>query len=334
MRSFQFADRRLAWDDALIVDAMAAAHGAGARPRCMCSESGIPMYVARLGRSFVLKRMPGTGSLHARGCPSLGPPLPSVTLQTYPSAETGGDTVALRLGFSLTLRQMPASEPSFSGDRSPPATGPALTLNGLLNYLWEEADLNRWHPFFAGRRSWATVRKRLLAASAGKTVGGRPLTDVLYVPEVFNPRQRQEIQARRAAKWSFCERSPRGCSRLMLLIGELKDIRQTQAGWRLIIKHVPDRPFLVDGRQALLRDFNFDHVTAHHLAEGGHAVVTATFGTRARGKPWIENFDITETDTRWLPLRGARNAGLPPIIARRAETTLAGPDETLAMWHN
>jgi hypothetical protein len=56
----------------------------------------------------------------------------------------------------------------------------------FLHYLWNEAELNRWQPSFAGRRSWATVRRRLLAASLGKTIGRRALSDLLYVPEVFS----------------------------------------------------------------------------------------------------------------------------------------------------
>ena len=47
------------------------------RPGCACNPSqdgGVPMYVARIGDRYYLKRMPGTGPEHAPGCGSWSPP--------------------------------------------------------------------------------------------------------------------------------------------------------------------------------------------------------------------------------------------------------------------
>ena len=61
----------------LFAEAVAAAHAAHQRPRCVCLVEGVEMYVARLAGatgSYIVKRMPGTGSQHAPDCPSYEPP--------------------------------------------------------------------------------------------------------------------------------------------------------------------------------------------------------------------------------------------------------------------
>ena len=63
------------WTDSPgFAEAIAAAHVGHHRPRCLCLLDGIEMYVARLGGSFIVKRMPNTGSQHAPACPSYEPP--------------------------------------------------------------------------------------------------------------------------------------------------------------------------------------------------------------------------------------------------------------------
>jgi hypothetical protein len=56
-------------DDVRFGKALAAAHRARTRPLCLCTGNGVAMYVARLGSGFMLKRMPGTGSLHSPRLP-------------------------------------------------------------------------------------------------------------------------------------------------------------------------------------------------------------------------------------------------------------------------
>ena len=61
---FEAASRRF-------VEAIADAHSAHRRPRCMCVIDGVEMYVARLAgtnEGFIVKRMPNTGSHHAPDC--------------------------------------------------------------------------------------------------------------------------------------------------------------------------------------------------------------------------------------------------------------------------
>src|SRR6476619_3469288 len=73
-RRFEAASRGFA-------EAVANAHAARHRPRCMClggfDGRGIEMYVAHLAGTndgFIVKRMPNTGSHHAPDCPHYEPP--------------------------------------------------------------------------------------------------------------------------------------------------------------------------------------------------------------------------------------------------------------------
>lgn len=49
--------------------ALARAHQAGDRPRCLCTPAGLDMYVARLDR-YRVQHLPASGPQHHPSCPS------------------------------------------------------------------------------------------------------------------------------------------------------------------------------------------------------------------------------------------------------------------------
>jgi len=55
--------------DPSLQDALARVYDSSERPRCMCVQGGVEMYVAKHAE-FVIKRMPGTGHLHHVACHS------------------------------------------------------------------------------------------------------------------------------------------------------------------------------------------------------------------------------------------------------------------------
>jgi hypothetical protein len=146
-------------------DALARAHNEHRRPRCMCQQDGVEMYIARLAsphEGFIVKRMPESGHLHAPCCPSFEPPAELSGLgQVLGSAivedpATGQTT--LKLDFPLTRRPGRSTPPPAGSEHdSVKSDGTRLSLRGLLHYLWDQADLTRWHPGFTGRRTWTTV---------------------------------------------------------------------------------------------------------------------------------------------------------------------------------
>ena len=90
-----------------------------------------------------------------------------------------------------------------------------------------ESELTRWQPGFAGRRSWHTVRRHLLAA-AGRDAALRQAWR-LYVPECFYAEERDAIRARRVALWQELD-GAEVPPRQMLVIAEMKRI-QPATGW-------------------------------------------------------------------------------------------------------
>ena len=101
------------------------------------------------------------------------------------------------------------------------SNGTKLSLRGLLHYLWDQAELTRWHPGFAGKRSWGAVRKHLLLAAENKIARGDSLRSRLFIPEVFSVEHRDAINARRMAQWSQAVAVPGKPQQLMLLIAEI-----------------------------------------------------------------------------------------------------------------
>ena len=176
----------------------------------MCVVGGVEMYVARIAGTdggFIVKRMPNTGSCHAPACPSYEPrPESSGLGQVLGSAITEDPATGkttLKLGFSMSkIAGRSATPTPGGGNDSVVSIGTKLSLRALLHYLWDQADLTRWRPWFAGKRTWSTVRKHLLLAAENKIARGDSLRSRLYIPEVFSVEHRDAISTRRMAQWS------------------------------------------------------------------------------------------------------------------------------------
>ncbi len=108
--------RIFAADERWLQDALARVYGTPARPRCLCVDGGVEMYVSKFS-DFVIKRMPETGGQHRPTCPSYELPASESGLgEVLGEAiiERGPEGVELRLNFPLTRRvgrSMAAAEP-------------------------------------------------------------------------------------------------------------------------------------------------------------------------------------------------------------------------------
>jgi hypothetical protein len=292
-------------------EAIADAHAAHHRPRCMCLVEGVEMYVARLAgasEGFIVKRMPNTGSHHAPDCPSYEPPAESSGLgQVLGSAITEDPTTGettLKLEFSMSKIAGRTAMPAAGGDSdSVASSGTKLSLRGLLHYLWDQADLTRWQPGFAGKRTWSTVRKHLLLAAENKIARGDSLRSRLYIPEAFSVDQREAINARRMAQWSQAIAAPGKPQHLMLLIAEVKEIVPARYGFKAVVKHVPDQAFALDEHLYRRLDRRFESALALWGAtEDIHMVIIATFSVAATGIPAIVELSLMPVTRHWLPV--------------------------------
>jgi hypothetical protein len=292
-------------------EAVADAHAAHQRPRCMCLVDGVEMYVARLAGSYggyIVKRMPDTGSRHAPDCPSYEPPaelsgLGQVLGSAITEDPTTGETT-LKLDFPLAKMPGRSTMPPPGGDSdSVASTDAKLSLRGLLHYLWDQAELTRWHPGFAGKRTWATVRRHLLQAAERKLARGDALRARLYVPEPFSIEEREAINARRVAQWQQAVAVPGKPQHLMLLIGEVKEIVPARYGFKAIVKHMPDQAFAIDEQlyRRLGRRFE-PELALWGASEDIHMVMIATFGVSSTGVPAIHELCLMPATRQWLPV--------------------------------
>jgi Protein of unknown function (DUF1173) len=289
-------------------EAIAAAHAAHRRPRCLCLVAGVEMYIARLGDGYIVKRMPNTGSQHAPDCPSYEPPPESSGLgQVLGSAITEDPTTGettLKLDFSMSKLAGRSAMPPACGDAdSVASSGTKLSLRGLLHYLWDQAELTRWQPGFAGKRTWSTVRRHLLLAAENKIARGDSLRSRLYVPELFSVDQRDAINARRMAQWSSAIAAPGKPQHLMLLIAEVKEIVPARYGFKAVVKHVPDQAFALDEQLYRRLGRRFDSALAlWGAAEDVHMVMIATFSVATTGIPTLVELSLMPVTRHWLPI--------------------------------
>jgi len=330
MAAYLFGTTRIASDDEGFAVALAAAHADRLRPRCLCLIEGIEMYVAHLGEGFIVKRMPNTGSRHAPDCPSYELPPESSglgqVLGTAIKEDLATGETTLQLGFSMSKLGSRTTVPApGSPSDSVASDGSRLSLRGLLHYLWDQAELTRWQPGFAGKRTWGTVRKHLLLAAEHKIARGEALRSRLYIPEVFSVEQRDELNMRRIAQWHHAVAAPGKPQHLMLLIAEVKEIAPARYGFKAVIKHVPDQAFAIDEQlyRRLGRRFGAE-LAIWGAAEDIHMVMIATFSIGAAGVPAIVELSLMPVTPQWLPVEDTFDRQLIDKLVAQARSFVKG----------
>lgn len=305
--------------------ALSSAYARKLRPLCLCIDPPAEMYLARLSSRIAVKRMPGTGPRHAQDCPHYQSqeeaeatvPLLGSAIQEDPAS---GRTV-LRLEASLSSRPGGAQGPVSSRPRDEVKDrGRRLSLGDLLRYLWSEAGLNQWRPEWSGRRSWGTVRRRLLESADGKYIGRRALRALLLVPEPFTPEHREEIDARHVARLrSLCEPGPGGERRIGLMLAELKQLVPGRLGRLAVLKHLPDRPLVADDAlvNRLMRRYE-EVLDQWNEDPSSHLVVLATFAVRENRRPVIRECTVALANENWTLRPAAQHSPAHPIETSEA----------------
>lgn len=202
---------------------------------------------------------------------------------------------------SKTERAAPAGAGDGGVADSVAADPNRLTLRAVLHYLWQEADLATWTPGMDGKRSWRIVSWYLRQAARGKLAKGKPLATRLYIPEPFNVEKKTEIASRRLSAWAPMQQHGAG-QQFMMLIGEYKDIVPARFGHKLLVKHLPDAPLMIDDKlRARLNKRFGDELELWHSDDDGHLMVIATFSVGRAGLATAEEISLVMTDEHWLP---------------------------------
>jgi hypothetical protein len=287
--SYKIAEKLYEPNDARLKEALAAVYGSPNRPLCMCRHPGVEMYVAKLGHQYIIKRMPHSGALHTPACDSYEPPaelsgLGEVMGGAIQTNLADGVTT-LKFDFALSkngARAAPA--PSGAEHDSVKTDGKKLTLRGTLHYLLDEAGLTRWSPAMESKRSWWVVRKYLLEAAADKVAKGGSVADLLYIPESWSMDKKDEIARRRLTVFNQLAQSDGASRRLMLVVGEVKEIGDARFGKKMILKHLSDAHFMMneDLYKRLVKRFE-NELSLWGGTESSHLMVIGTFGVSGAG---------------------------------------------------
>ncbi len=341
-QAYLIGRERFQSDSPGFADAVALAHAEHRRPRCLCRHDGVEMYIARLAGqadAFIIKRMPETGSRHVSDCPHYEPPaelsgLGQVLGSAIVEDPTTGQTI-LKLDFPLTKVSGHSTQPPVGNVRdSVRSDGARLSLRGLLHFLWDQAELTRWHSGFAGRRSWATVRRHLLAAADNKVVRGAALRARLYIPEPFSIEHRHALDARRHAHWSRALPRPGQPAQRLILIGEIKEIVPARFGYKAIVKHLPNQAFALD--EALYRrlERRFDaQLSLWGANDCLHMMAIATFVMNNAGVPTLDELTLMPVTNQWLPVTDEFDLQLTARLVKEGRSFINALRYNLASGH-
>src|SRR4051794_14286279 len=315
-RRFQIGEAILSANDPQLAPALTNAHARRIRPLCLCRAPAAPMYVARVAGQFIPKRMPGTGAQHDPACESYEAPpelsgFGDVVGRGIQEDADAGVTV-LRLGFSLSRTgRRPASAAVTREGDSVKAEASKLSLKATLHYLWGEAGFNRWSERMTGKRNWFIIRKHLMNAADSKIAKGAPLSEVLYIPEVFSTERKTELAQRHLSAVSRIRATSAGPRRLMLLIGEVREFAASRTRHKLVVKHLPDHPFLLseDLNRRMTARFERE-ITLWDAVAGAHLIVIATFGVAPNGVTAVEELALMVVTETWIPIEHIYDANL------------------------
>lgn len=291
-------------DDPRLQEVLARIHRTPIRPRCLCVEGGAQMYVSKFD-DFIIKRMPERGGEHAPTCPSFDLPSESdVRLRSDAIIDRGAEGVELRLAFPLThyrARGRRAGQAFAAEDIN--AERKQLTLGGALRYLWARAGFNRWYPRMQGKRSYGVVRTFLLQSCQQINAKGLRLSERVFIPEPFDIHRAAAIAERHRQALATLL-APEGESRfkMMIAIGELKELRTTTLGFSLVLKHFPDRPLLLDQKAGERTKRTFAEELAAWSGGSVRLIVACLIVARNELCLEVQSLSIMMADARWIPL--------------------------------
>ena len=317
-------------DDPAFGAILAEAYRTRQRPVCLCCDKGAAMYLARVGEQFLVKRMPLSGSDHDPQCQSYEPPyelsglgpLIGGAIQLDPA----NGLAALKLDFSLSKRgaQKTAGGPSL-GEGPVKNDVKKLSLRALLHYLWHQGGLTEWTAHWVGKRHWFQVRSHLMEAAATMTVKGVALSERLLIPENFRLEDKAAIEQRRAVALADIRAPSSGPRKLMLLVGEVKEFAAARSGQKIVIKHMPGFPSMIEeGTWRRLQSRYGAELELWRANDRSHLIVIATFGMTQSGLATINEIALMSVTEQWLPIENDYEQRLVEALSRLSLKSVKG----------
>jgi hypothetical protein len=331
--TYQIGHQTIDGDNPAIQKALGEIHGKGGiRPICMCRNPGIEMYVSKVGDLYVIKRMPDTGSHHDTACVSYEHPSElsglGEIIGTAIQENVDEGTTALKFNFSLTKLSSGRASPIISSGKEKNTVKDEekkLTLRSTLDYLWEEAGFHKWSPAMDKKRNWFIIRKYLLEAAQNKTAKGSPLGQLLFIPETFSVDQKDQILVRRNSLLSRIMKPSGGTRKMMVFVGEVKEMTTSRFGYKMMIKHLPDFPFMMsEPMYNKLMGLFEDTLTLWDAVEDSHLIAIGTFGMNPSGFAVLEEVGLMITNENWIPFEHRFELMLLNALTQEGRTFMKG----------
>ena len=323
MAKYQIGETQIDGDSESINRILESAHSQKVRPLCLCKRPYQEMYICKSGNGkFFIKRMPNTGHKHLPSCGSYEIPKElSGRGNLDPSAirEDQSGNTKLSLGFPLTKMSADRNLVGQSGSARIDVQKDAdnLSLRGLLHLLYEDAELNKWHPGMWGKRNYYVVRTRLSNALEGKEARKLQLNKTVFIPESFRLEKKDEIQAKQVEFFSrFARKS--GNQKLCIIIGEVKNITNARFGYQMVLKHMPNKSIYMNEQvhKRICKTFEKE-LTLFTEDESIHLLTICTCGPSGSGNLALENVSFMTVDSNWIPFNNLEEKALVDILLQQ-----------------
>jgi len=147
----------------------------------------------------------------------------------------------------------------------------------------------------------------------------------LYLPESFSADRKDEIRERRAAHMMTAAIPQKRARRLMLAIGEVKAIATSRYGYKIVLKHSPDFPFMLneDSHQRLQKRFDAA-LGLWDAMDDVHLMIIETFGVSVAGIASFEEVALMTVTEQWLPMEHAFDKALIDMMVREKRRFVTG----------
>lgn len=296
---------------------------------CNCQVPPLKLVVRERESKLFLAAWPDQASKHSLDCPFFSEQRAGAEEYAPGAIERVDDVTHLALAHQLRQARhvVPDQRPR---DGLPPISVQAsqagtrktkLHLWGLLHHLWEEAGLNRWYPGW--HRDWGFTRYALRRAAQATIVERAPLLSSLYIPPVWNPKKRDEIQQHWnqyiAPLLSQHRRMPIVASGFVL--GTLRSLEPSEFGHVIKLHHHSER-FYIDAATAdLLARFSrrgwaaAKRLEAPH-AEGEKPYVVAAMRVEAShtGRMTVVEAALMRVSPRFIPVNSSYEDKLARLL--------------------
>jgi hypothetical protein len=124
---------------------------------------------------------------------------------------------------------------------------------------------------------------------------------MLYVPEVFQPEDKDGIAARRAAALKRVQTTGSGARKLMMIVAEVKEFSPAREGQKIVVRHMPFPLMIEDGAWRRLAARYEIELELWRSNEAFHLIVIATFGISVAGIASVEEVALMVVNGHWLP---------------------------------